>query len=59
MSTHNICFCAEIRKLLSVYPHLSGAERVIMIYATCIVLEKKKKISALLFLMEKVGLLES
>ena len=24
MSTHNICFCGEIRKLLSGYPLLSG-----------------------------------
>ena len=25
MSTHNICFCGEIRKILSRYPFLSGA----------------------------------
>ena len=25
MSTHNICFCGEIRKILSEYPRLSVA----------------------------------
>ena len=25
MSTHNICFCGEIRKILCGYPHLSVA----------------------------------
>ena len=25
MSTHNLCFCGEIRKILFVYPFLSGA----------------------------------
>ena len=25
MSTHNICFCGEIRQKLHVYPILSGA----------------------------------
>ena len=25
MSTHNICFCGEIRKILCGYPLLSGA----------------------------------
>ena len=26
MSTHNICFCGEIRKILMWIPHLSGAK---------------------------------
>ena len=43
MSTHNICFCGEIRKILSDYPILSGAmttfryiTKLLLITKTCL-----------------------
>ena len=29
MSTHNICFCGAVRKILCEYPLLSGAVRTV------------------------------
>ena len=36
MSTHNICFCGEIRKILCGYPLLSGAIYLIREFAVYI-----------------------
>ena len=40
MSTHNICFCGEITKILSGYPLLSVAK-----IHVCFFMEKYEKIS--------------
>ena len=41
MSTHNICFCGEIRKILCGYPLLSVAMQTCGSYHIYIALDKK------------------
>ena len=44
MSTHNICFCAEIRKLIWISPTIWSYEQVIHIINTDPVYQKNKEI---------------
>ena len=40
MSTYNVCFCREMRKIICEYPLLSGAMNVIFVWhCLCILIE--------------------